>query len=169
MMIPLNKYKLQRPDYHLKGLTLIELVMVIIMLGLVSGTVTTMFVVGMKIFSEDYTRHDLRLNIAQATQRMVREVRQAKTKTVIADQIDFTADLDSSMAGDETYRYRLVSNELRWSRVNPNPTPEVKLAENLDPSTSSFSDNSHLISIQLQSTQNTQTVVVRSQVRPRNF
>jgi prepilin-type N-terminal cleavage/methylation domain-containing protein len=151
------------------GLTLIELLIVIMMLGLLGATVTTMFVTGMKVFSEDYTRQDLRLDIGQALQRIVRDVRQAKTKTVISTQIDFTADLDAAISGDETYRYRLVSNELRWSRVNPNPTPEVKLAQNLDLPASSFNDSSHLIAIELQGARDAQTVVFRSQARPRNF
>jgi len=154
-----------------RAFSLMELIIVIMMLFALVGTVTLLFIVGLKAFDAGYARGDIRQDISQAMQRMIREIRQAKDSTVIvtSTQIDFTADLDSGISGDEVYRYRLVSNELRWSRISPNSTSEVILARNLDLPASSFSEDSNLISIQLQSTQDEQTVILRSNVRPRNL
>jgi len=154
-----------------KGLTLTECILALAMLFILAGTITLLFTVGLRTFWSGYTRKDIRQEMGLGMQRMLREVRQAKSASlsVTSSQIDFSADLNSDLGGDEDYRYRLSDSSLLWSRTNPSPTAEIVLVGNLDLTASSFSEAGNLITVQMQGSRDEQTVLLRSQIRPRNL
>lgn len=154
-----------------KGFSLIELLLAIVLLGILTLTISTLFTAGLKAWSIGYIRHNSRTDLSQAMQRMVRDIRQARSATVISTQIDFTAELDSTLAGTETYRYRLFNNELRWIRTSPEPTTETILGQNMviGGAASNFSSIGNLITIQLQNSLDQIITTLRNNVRPRNL
>ncbi len=97
-----------------KGITLIELIIVIILFILLSGFFLWTFSVGLKMWDSGRRRAEIRQSGALAIERMVRELSQASSFTIAqAEQVKFDADLDND-GSDETVTLSISGSELMW-------------------------------------------------------
>ncbi len=95
-----------------KGITLIELIIVIVLLSILVGFVSWVFVVGLRSWSSGKDRADIRQSSNLALERMVRELSQASSFTIAqAGQVKFVADLDDD-GTDETVTFSVSNSEL---------------------------------------------------------
>lgn len=166
-----------------KGLTLIELFVVIVMLAILVVTVGYLFLTGLKLWDQGYARSDIRGDISQAMELISKNLRQAKSIDAFPTEstITFTADLGS---GDTSYRIYLYNSsdpepnpsyeqdtyELRWAKGTVSYGSGTILATDIaKPTNTPFSRTGNYITIDLTVTRKDETVRVRTNVRPRNL
>ena len=152
-----------------RGFTLLELIMVTAMIVVMVGAVHFIFGVQLNALRQGFTRINMRQEINHVMQRMISEIRGAIEYTVSATTITFKADLDPNINNQENYRYTLANNQLSWELTSPSPTPSIVLINHIDLPPSNFFLNNNLITIQLQTTNNNQTMNLQNTVRIRNF
>lgn len=95
-----------------KGITLIELMIVIVLFTILAGFVTWVYVVGLKSWSTSRDRAEIRQDANAALERMVRDLSQASNFTIAqAGQVKFDADVDED-GTDETVTYSVSDSNL---------------------------------------------------------
>jgi len=95
-----------------KGLTLIELTIVIAFFSVLAGVISWMFVTTLRSWDSGLNRARIRQESNAAMGIMMREIGQASSITdAAADEITFEADLDDD-GGDETVTYSVSGTNL---------------------------------------------------------
>ena len=95
-----------------KGVTLIELIIVIVFLSILIGFVSWVFIVGLRSWSFSKNRSDIRQDGNLALEKMVRELSQASSFTIAqAEQVKFVADIDSD-GTNETVTFSVTDSNL---------------------------------------------------------
>lgn len=95
-----------------KGITLIELIIVIVVLSIIAGFMSWTFVAGLRLWNSSKNRADIRQSGNLAMERMVRELSQASSFTIAqAGQVKFDADVDND-GTDETVTFSTSDSEL---------------------------------------------------------
>lgn len=95
-----------------RGLTLIELIIVIVLFSILAVSVSWGFVVGLTSWSSGLNRADLRQDGNWAIEIMVREISQASIITAAdSDNITFVADVDDD-GTNETVTFDISNNNL---------------------------------------------------------
>ncbi|MFH2137508.1 MAG: prepilin-type N-terminal cleavage/methylation domain-containing protein [Candidatus Omnitrophota bacterium] len=165
-----------------RGLTLMELLVVIMLLAILVGTIGYVFITGLNLWSQGYARSDIRFRLSQAIELITRQLRQAVSiDSLNQSSITFTADLG---AGDSSYRVYLYNSadpepnppytqstyELRWaSGAGGYGTGAVIASDIIQPVSAVFSQSNNIISIDLTVSRQGETIRMRSKVRPRNL
>ena len=95
-----------------KGLTLIELIIVIVLFSVLMISVSWVFIVGLRTWNSGLNRAQIRQDSSLAMEKMVRELSQADSITdAAADEITFLADLDDDGI-NETVTFDVNNTEL---------------------------------------------------------
>ena len=119
-----------------KGLTLTELIIVILLFSIIVAFLGQAFVVGLRSWDSGKNRAGLRQEGNFALEKMTRETcLAASITTAAADQITFEADLDDD-SSDETITFELSSNEL----IRTVGSIDTVLARNVQTFTLSYRD-----------------------------
>ena len=151
-----------------KGLTLVELIMVMAMMTILTATVCFVYNLHFKTWNEVYTRSLIRGHLSQALELMSDRLLQATSITAFTqNSITFTADLGG---GSNTYRLYLYNGSLLSAEGTITDGSGVVLAANiLQPSNPSFTMNGKVITINLTVQKGDQQVTMMTSVRPRNL
>ena len=95
-----------------KGITLIELIIVIVFLTILVGFVSWVFIAGLRSWSFSKNRTDIRQDGNLALEKMVRELNQASSFTIAqVGQVKFVADIDSD-GTNETVTFSITDSNL---------------------------------------------------------
>lgn len=165
-----------------RAFSLIELIIVLLLLVILSGVAVNMYSTGLRVWNEGYNRADIRTQALQAFELISKNLRQASVINALTQSsITFTADLG---AGSDTYRvylynaadpepnppYTQSSYELRWSRNDLSYGAGARLIQDVQqPSNIPFVQNGNLITLDLTVSRGSESVRLRSNVRPRNL
>jgi hypothetical protein len=164
------------------GLTVLELLLVMILTGILVIGIGQVYVTGLGIWQNGYERSVARDQTAQALERMSQALRQAKNIDAFSESsIIFTADLG---AGDDTYRFYLYHPaqtdagppytqsvyQLRGAQGDVSYGEGAVLAQNIrQPATAPFSLSSGLLTVDLTRNFLDSSMRFRSNVRLRNL
>ena len=164
------------------GLTLMELMVVIVLFAILMGSVGYVFTTGTQLWTKGYDRADIRGRMSQAMEKIIRQVRLATSIDAISSSsITFSADLGSGTSSYTVYLYNALDSEpnppytqttyqLRWRKGAGSYGTGAILAENiLKPTEAVFSQSSNTIAIDLTGSRSGQVMRLRSKVRPRNL
>lgn len=165
-----------------KGITLMELVIAIGMMGILVTTVVFVYQVHFQSWNQGYMRSVIRSNLSQALELAGNNLRQAQTiESLTESSITFTADLGG---GSSTYRLYLFHAD------DPEPNPpytqsgySLRLAKDAvdygdgvvlspdiaPPSQPPFAINDNVIDIRLSALKGGEQVTMRTKIRPRNL
>lgn len=168
---------------RIKGVTLIELIIVMALVSILASAVSFAFAVGLKVWSSGRSRAEIRQDGNLAMERMVRELSQASRITIAdatKEKVKFSADLDQD--GEiESITFNTIENNL-------NRTVEdiaVVLARNVEtfrltyydlnnnlleaPMAPAERDNIRVITITLTMNKVDETIILSSSVYVRNL
>ena len=168
------------------GFTLIEVLVTTVMLSILVFTVGYTFVVGLKLWSEGYTRSNMRANMTQALELVTKNLRQAASiDALTAGSITFTADLGSGSTTYRVYMYHEDDAEpnpvysengdyqLRWAVGTTTYGSGAIIMTNIDkpnpPSSNPFSQSGNVITMNFTIDDGDQTFDIRTNVRVRNL
>lgn len=97
-----------------RGLTLIELFLVVILLGLFFGAVYESVIVGLRAANAADERENIRQQLTNALDILTREAALASNVDVAADQqFQFDADLDGDGATEQNINYQVSGGDLQ--------------------------------------------------------
>lgn len=164
-----------------KGLTLVELIMVIGMMGILTVTVSFVYNLHFRTWNDVYTRSLIRGQLSQAMELMTARLLAAQSIVDFTESsITFTADLGR---GSNTYRLYL------YNANDPDPPPYTQSTYSLlsaqgavddgegvvlspdivAPSSPPFVMNGKLITIVLTAKRGAEHITMTTSVRPRNL
>lgn len=99
-----------------RGVSLLELLLVITLLGLFMGAVYETVIVGLRVVNAADERETIRMQLANAMDRLTREASLASSVSSASDQrFQFDADLDGDGATETGINYQLQGSSLNWS------------------------------------------------------
>ena len=165
-----------------KGLTLIELLVVVTLLSVLAGVVSQVFLLGLKVWSTDWNRTEIRQKAALGLERMTRELGQAGSITTArANRIRFSADVDND-GSDETVTFRFypARDEIRRTVDGTAMvmTPYIQAfalsyyrantGTDFTPSSQADRDDIRVIGISLTLNKGDETITLSSSIYPRN-
>ena len=165
-----------------KGMTLVELIVVIGMMGILTTTVLFVFNFHFKSWNESYTRSLIRGNLAQALELVSNRLRHAQTiDEVTESSITFTASSNSGTSLFRLYLYNADDPEpnppytqstysLRFAQDSVDYGDGVLVSSDIaQPTSVAFSLSDKVISIELTALRGDQEIKMRTKVRPRNL
>ncbi|MBI4343163.1 MAG: hypothetical protein HY599_07330 [Candidatus Omnitrophica bacterium] len=96
------------------GLTVVELMLVVVLLGLFFGAVYEVVIIGLRTANAADEREAVRQQLANALDRITREAALASNVDVAADQqFQFDADLDGDGSTENNISYEVSSGDLQ--------------------------------------------------------
>lgn len=165
-----------------KGMTLVELIVVIAMMGILTTTIMFVYNFHFKSWNESYTRSLIRGNLAQALELASTQLRKAQTIDALAESsITFTADSGSGTSSYRLYLYNAGDPEpnppytqstysLRFAQDSINYGDGAVLSSDIArPTSPAFAISGKVISINLTALRGEQQIAMRTKVRPRNL
>jgi len=166
------------------GFTFIEVLVTIVIMAILIGTVGYMYVAGIRLWDQGYTRADIRSKMTQALELMTKSLRQASSiDALTAGAITLTADLGGGStqyfvhmyhAGDSAPNppYTQDGYELRWAEGSTTYGAGRIIATNIDrpspPSSNPFSQSGNVITMNFTVEDGDQSIDMRTNVRVRN-
>lgn len=161
-----------------KGFTLIELVITIVLVSILAGVATMIILQGVRAYTDEQSRSDIHYQARLAMERMGREIRLIRTRTV-ADipTMNGTTLLYTDVNGTQM-GFRLNAGKIE--RTQDNGATWQTLATNVTGgAVFSYLDNTGsvtalqtslwIIQIQVAMTQGAESATMRTAVHPRNF
>lgn len=98
------------------GLSLLELLIVVSLLGLFMGAVYESVIVGLRVANASNDREDIRLQLAKTLDQFTREASLASNvRTADSDEFKFDADVDGDGTTETNIRYRVQNGRLERS------------------------------------------------------
>jgi len=167
-----------------KGLTLIELMMVIVLFVILTAVVVYILRAVLLSWSSQETRSGVDISLDRGIEEMVRDLREARQVSVVNnDETRFTHDLTNYYiyylynAGDSyppsfnqsSYQLKKATLTGGISGTFTYGSGDIKIIDVLPPPTSDLSLSSNLITIDLSIKRADETIRSRTQVRPRNL
>lgn len=167
-----------------KGLTLIELMIVIIMFVILTGVIVCVLRAVLLSWSSQETRAGVDISLDRGIEEVVRDLREGRqVNTVNNDEIRFTQDLityyiyylynasDSYPSSFTQASYQLKKATLAGGMGGTFAygSGDIKITDVLPPPTSDLSLSSNLITVDLSIKRGDETIRSRTQVRPRNL
>lgn len=167
-----------------KGLTLIELMIVIIMFVILTGVIVCVLRAVLLSWSSQETRAGVDISLDRGIEEVVRDLREGRqVNTVNNDEIRFTQDLAACYiyylynAGDSypssftqtSYQLKKATLTGGMSGTFAYGSGDIKITDVLPPPTSDLSLSSNLITVDLSIKRGDETIRSRTQVRPRNL
>ena len=154
-----------------KGLSLIELMVTIGMMGLLMATVVMVAHVQLKAWDESYTRAVIRGNLSQAMELVSDDLRQARSIDALTDSsVTFTADLGRGMLTYRLYLYNADDGySLRLAEGIVDDGDGVVLSSGIVPSSPVFSMNGKVVAVHLTASSGNQQITMHTNIRPRNL
>lgn len=165
-----------------KAFSIVELLVVILGLTILLGVIVNVHISGMSLWNAGYARSDLRTDLTQTLELLSKNIRQATSiDELTQSSITFTADLG---AGEDTYKvylyhasdpepnppYTQDSYTLRWVGGSTTYGEGANIAEDIaQPTTAIFTQSGNVITISLTASKGSQSVTMRSKIRPRNL
>lgn len=163
-----------------KGFTLIEIIITIVIVGIISGIAAVIIAQGVRSYTDEQGRSDMRYRAELALERMSREIRMIRSAsaadipTMTGSTLRYT-DINGAAMG---FRLnggaieRTEDNGATWNPLATNVTaPWGNLFTYLDSAGSVTGSQASLwfVQIEFTVTQGTETETFRSSVHPRNF
>ena len=170
------KYSMTTPNSN--GFTLIELVMVIVLIGILSGFAAMIILQGIRSYSDEQSRVDVHYQARLAVERIAREARTIRSCADITGPANPSATLSFTDINGTlvTFSVNVVTGVLSRGADTlatgvTSATPFRFLKKNgTDQTTSCVSpDDIWFIEIDMSSTQGTESLQIRTRVHPRNF
>lgn len=167
-----------------KGLTLIELMIVIVMFVILVGAMIYILRAVLLSWSSQETRSGVDISLDRGIEELVRDFRKARQVSVVNnDEIRFTQDLASYYiyylynASDSyppsfnqgAYQLRKATLSGGISGTFTYGSGDIKIIDVLPPLTSDLSLSSNIVTIDLSIKRKDETIRSRTQVRPRNL
>lgn len=167
-----------------KGLTLIELMIVILMFVILTGVIVYILRAVLLSWSSQETRSGIDISLDRGIEEVVRDLREARqVSSVNNDEIRFTQDLTNYYiyylynTGDSyppsfnqnTYELRKATLSGGIGGTFTYGSGDIKIIDILPPPTSDLSISSNLITLDLSVNRKDETIRSRTQVRPRNL
>jgi prepilin-type N-terminal cleavage/methylation domain-containing protein len=163
-----------------RGVTLIELVLVIIIVGVVGTVVGSILLYGSNAYVQVDTRKDALAEARLGMEIMEREIRQIRSRTAADILTNAATNLQFNDVRNYRIQYQLVGSQINRSETPPaSPTATGVLVGNVQSLTFTYLDSTDTatgsptaiwtVRIDLQVRVGNETVTLRSLVHPRNF
>lgn len=163
-----------------KGFTLIEIVITIVIVGIISGIAAVIIAQGVRSYSDEQDRSDMRYRAGLALERMSREIRMIRSASaadipIMTGSILRYTDINGAAMGFRLNAgaiERTEDNGATWNPLATNITaPGGNLFTYLDSAGSVTGSQASLwfVQIEFTATQGAETETFRSSVHPRNF
>jgi prepilin-type N-terminal cleavage/methylation domain-containing protein len=161
-----------------KGFTLVEIVITIVIVSIISGIAAMIILQGIRSYSDDSSRSDVQYQTRFAVDRMAREIRLIRTRT-IADipTMNGTTLLYNDINGTRMgFRLnagsiqRTQDNGATWQTLATNITGGAVFTYLDDTGAVTAAQSSlWLVQIQVAAAEGSESVTMRTTVHPRNF
>ena len=164
------------------GLTILELLVVVILTGIIVIVIGQTYITGLEIWRDGYERSVARDQTSQALERITKALRQAKGIDDFSEgSIVFSADLGG---GDDSYRVYLYHPsdtepnppytqglyELRWAQGDVSYGQGAVLAKDIQqPLSAAFTFNNGLVTVDLTNNLLDSSLRFRSNIQLRNL
>ena len=172
---------------NLKGFTLIEIVITIVLVSILSGIATLIILQGVKAYSSEDQRSDVHYQSRLAMERMAREIRLIRSRTAapfddIPTMIGTTLDFYDINNTHVAFRLNAGNIERQENGGAWQPLTRLTAPDNISgPGGNIFSylDNAYVgpaaqanlwfVQIEFTSTRGSESLYMRTRVHPRNF
>ncbi len=166
-----------------KGLTLIELMIVIIMFVILAGVTIYILRAVLLSWSSQETRSGIDISLDRGIEEIVRDLREARQVSSVNDEIRFTQDLTNYYIyyfynASDSYppAFSQSTYELRKATITGGISGTfiyssglIIITDVLPPATSDLSRSGNIVTIDLSVIRKEETIRSRTRVRPRNL
>src|SRR3990170_5276914 len=166
---------------NLKGFTLVEIVITIVLIGIISGIAAMIILQGVRAYSDEQSRSDVHYQARLAVERMAREIRTARQQSEIGTAVlgTITGNPTNSFIFTDitgtTITYSLTGTTLnRTVGGSPSPLAQSVTALEFQHYTSAIALTTTpacvwVVEINVTDTQGANSLQIRTRVHPRNF
>ena len=164
-------------DQKSNGFTLIELIIVIVIIGIISGIAALIIMQGVKAYSDENTRSDMHYQARLAVERMAREIRLIRSQTVGDISTMNPADISFTDIQNNRVRFQLSvgtvrrspDNGVTWQTLASGVTALNFSYLQQDGVTAATAATLWFVVIDVTDQQGSETLQMRTRVHPRNF
>ena len=166
-----------------RGFTLIEVVITIVIVGIIAGIAAMIILQGVRAYSAEQSRSDVHYQARLAVERMAREVRLVRSRTVADIPTMTPTDLLFCDVTGKAVEFQLVGTALNrresatcspsawggWNALATGVTPLTVSYFQRDGVTAATATTLWFVVIDMTDVQGSETLRLRTRVHPRNF
>ncbi len=160
-----------------KGFTLIELIIVIVIIGIISTIAAMIIMQGVKAYSDENTRSDMHYQTRLAVERMAREIRLVRSRTVGDLSVMNPTDISFTDIQNNQVRFQLnvgtvrrsPDNGVTWQTLASGVTALNFSYLQQDGVTAATATTLWFVTIDVTDQQGSETLQMRTRVHPRSF
>jgi prepilin-type N-terminal cleavage/methylation domain-containing protein len=166
-----------------RGFTLVEIIITIVIVGIIAGIAAMIILQGVRAYSAEQSRGDVHYQARLAVERMVREVRLVRSRTVADIPTMTPTDLLFCDVTGKAVEFQLVGTALNrresatcsplawggWNALATGVTPLNFTYFQPDGVTAATATTLWFIVIDMTDAQGSETLQLRTRVHPRNF
>lgn len=159
------------------GFTLVEIIIVIVIIGIISGIAALIILQGVKAYSDENNRSDMHYQTRLAVERMAREIRLIRSQAVGDISIMNPADISFTDIQNNRVRFQLSAGTVRrspdngitWQTLSSGVQTLTFSYLKQDGVTVATAATLWFVAIDMTDQQGSETLQMRTRVHPMNF